>query len=334
MFGDGASADVLSQVIVPYQGKADMRAGDNFLCLIGQDLEGNGVTDILCESNKMSVDLRIFVTDFRCFVFGDIDDSLVTTINVKGGERRLMSLHVSFAGHNVGSHLGRVLKGLLNLASGNMEEVVLVLLVFDAAGDDKPRSSLNGGCGGVVIRGRCGVRSVFGIGFKDSFKGCGCSAHGADVPFSDNVRTVQVTAFIVNVGEIEFKDLEIMAAGFRRRSRYLILLDVGSGDRFGFGRCRIRYFGDGLGRRTVTVVTEFVERGLDDTGVEIGKGSVPVLLFQKFEIKDLGIPLTGSGHEDVRKGTPFFIGERHHLEIYESSTDTERKDVAILLETL
>ena len=47
-------------------------------------------------------------------------DSLVTAVDIESGKWGLVSLHVAFACNNVGSHLGCVLKGLLNLASGNM----------------------------------------------------------------------------------------------------------------------------------------------------------------------------------------------------------------------
>ena len=51
---------------------------------------------------------------------------------------------------------------------------------------------------------------------------------------------VQITAFIVDIGEVEFEDLEIVVAGFCGGSGNLVLLDVGSRDWIGFRRRRIR----------------------------------------------------------------------------------------------
>ena len=78
------------------------------------------------------------------------------------------------------------------------------------------------------------------------------------------------------------------------------------------------------------VVAVDIERSLDDLGVKILDGLIPIGFIGKGMVKDLGIPFVTTSEDDVRELTEFLLSVRLHLEVRKAIDDVKGNDVTVV----
>ena len=171
-----------------------------------------------------------------------------------------------------------------------MKIEITIAVVVDTTRNDQLGTSNDGLGFGFVIGVGDGDSIIIGIRVEDGFELGGNRAHFANIALGHDARPVEVATFMVDVLEVQLEGFEI---AFTRRfggGGGVVVFDETCRSGIGDGYCGVREMGNGGSGFTFAIVTKLVEGAINDTIIKVAKSVVPIRLFGKVKVKDLGVP--------------------------------------------